>query len=396
MRGTAPQRGGTAGTTDTLAREDLASLARDRGGRHVSIYLPTHAAAPDNHGDHSAFRGLVREAEDTLHALEVRGSQAAALLAPARALLEDGMFWRPQPGGVAVFLKEGEMRVVRFPHHVAPHVSVDGRFHMKPLLVNLGACGPFHVLGLTQHSVRLWRGTSTRLTPVPMGNLPTSLDQVLRNDGRDEQIRSHTGGTGRTTSPGRRAAVFHGGGTETGITTRYLVEYCQRVAAGVRDLIAGEEGPLVLAATEPLAGLYRGMDASRRLAESMIEGNPEGMTPAELYRRACAAVAPEFDRVVNAAVRRYHDLSATTQASAAPLEVVAAAAYGRVEVIFVSPGLPIWGSFDPVSGSAEVHPRHMLGDDDLADHAAVDTFLGGGAVHPGPIEGAPLAAVFRY
>lgn len=41
---------------DALSREDLESLARDHGGSHVSIYLPTHAAAPDNHGDHSTFR----------------------------------------------------------------------------------------------------------------------------------------------------------------------------------------------------------------------------------------------------------------------------------------------------------------------------------------------------
>lgn len=381
---------------DALSREDLESLARDHGGSHVSIYLPTHAAAPDNHGDHSTFRGLVREAESLMHALETRGPVVAGVLAPARALLEDGLFWRPQPGGVAVFLKGGDMRVARFPHDVAPHVAVNERFHVKPLLVNLDACARFHVLGLTQHSVRLWQGSSIALTPVPIGDLPTSLDMVVRNDGRDEQVRSHTGGGERTASPGRRAAVFHGGGTETGVTTRYLIEYCRRVAAGVRDLIAGEGGPLVLAATEPLAGLYREADMSRRLVESTVEGNPDGMTPSELHRRACAAVAPEFGRIVEKAADRFRDLAATPHASADPLEVVPAAAYGRVETLFVSPDLPIWGSFDRASGAVEVHAQPVPGDDDLADHAAVDTFLGGGTVHPGPIDGATLSAVFRY
>ncbi len=76
---------------------------------------------------------------------------------------------------------------------------------------------------------------------------------------------------------------------------------------------------------------------------------------------------------------------------------------GRVESLFVAVGHQQWGTFDPDTHRAYLHPSAEPGDEDLLDLAVVQTLLHGGNVYmvnleempDDPMHG-PLAAVFRY
>jgi hypothetical protein len=87
-------------------------------------------------------------------------------------------------------------------------------------------------------------------------------------------------------------------------------------------------------------------------------------------------------------------------ASADVAQVVRAAHAGRVDILFVAVGLHRWGRFDPSSYAVEQHDEEQVGDDDLLDLAAVQSYLNGGTVYavglaevPG---GGAVAAVLRY
>src|SRR3546814_5158409 len=54
----------------------------------------------------------------------------------------------------------------------------------------------------------------------------------------------------------------------------------------LRPLLTGSGIPLVLAAAEPLASIYRSVNSYAYLAEDTIAGSPEAMTDAQLATRA--------------------------------------------------------------------------------------------------------------
>jgi hypothetical protein len=113
-------------------------------------------------------------------------------------------------------------------------------------------------------------------------------------------------------------------------------------------------------------------------------------------------VGPIFSREKEEALATYEALAGadSDRASADLAEILPAAHFGRVGVLFVATGVQRWGSFDRQSNALEVHEQHEPGDEDLLDVAAVQTLLQGGtiyAVGPGDVPAdAPLAAIFRH
>jgi hypothetical protein len=72
-----------------------------------------------------------------------------------------------------------------------------------------------------------------------------------------------------------------------------LHEYVGKVEYAIRGALAGWNTPLVLAAAEPLASMFRSVNSYPRLADEMIDGNPDLMTDVELED----AAIPILDRL---------------------------------------------------------------------------------------------------
>jgi hypothetical protein len=54
-----------------------------------------------------------------------------------------------------------------------------------------------------------------------------------------------------------------------------LHQYVRKVQHAIYGVLAGQSAPLVLAAEEPLASMFRSLNTYPRLTNEMIEGNPE-------------------------------------------------------------------------------------------------------------------------
>lgn len=382
---------------DVLTVEGLRSLTGRLGGPCVSIFLDTHATAPANRQDAVVFKTLLKSAEERLAEAGMRSAEAAALLEPARALGDDGLFWRPRPGGVAVFLAPGDpMRVMRLPVAFEPQVVVNERFHIKPLIGVVDRGERFHVLALSQNQVRLFAGGRAGLDEVDLGEMPRNILDTLRNDGFEEQLQMHTSATHRP-GGGRGAAMFHGsGGADTGITKRYLTEYVKRVASGVRDAIGEPGTPLVVAAVDYLGAMYREADKTHRVAEEIVTGSPETLGPSDLHARAWPVAERIFTAERDDALVRLREATGTAHAEHDPAQVALAAGRGRVDTLFIAPDAAVWGTADHESGSAETHDERLPGDEDLADLAVVGTVLHAGRVWTAPDLAGPMAALLRY
>ncbi len=391
-------------TTDAafVSTHELKQLAETRGAACVSIYMPTHREGAEVQQDPIRLRNLLAEAERRLLGLGWRTPDVQAMLAPASAWLAPHNFGQRQWEALSFFFAPNLFR-----HHPLPFGSrellvIGNRFHLKPLLPLLRPDGVFYILALSQNQVRLLQGTRHTVAEVDLANVPRNLADALRYDEKEKQ-------------PQFFAAMRTAGGPSAGVQVMHmgrgavpedpktdLLRYFHQIDDGLREWLGASQALLVLAGVEYLHPLYREANSYPHLVDVGLPGNPDDLRPADLHARAWEIVRPKIVRVREEAVARFKRLhgEGAGRASTMVEDVAAAAAFGRVETVFVDSESQRWGHFDPVTGDAQVHGEPEPDDEDLLDLAAVQTYLNGGAVYALPPErmpiAEPIAAIYRY
>ena len=378
---------------ELLSRAELETLIEEPEGLCVSIFLPTHRAGAQTQQDPIRLKNLLRQAEEQLLLKELRAPEAKELLGPARELLDDSVFWRYQSEGLAVFLSPGVFRYYRLPLNFEDLVVVADRYHLKPLLPLLTGDGQFYVLALSQNEVRLLRATRHSVSEVELEDVPKSLADTLRYDDQEKQLQFHSGTAG---GRGGRAAIFHGHDPDH--PKDDILRYFRQIDRGVRELLKGSQAPLVLVGVDYLLPIYRKVSRYPHTIDEGVTGNPEGLRPEELHKRAWEVVRPRFSEEQQKAAARYSQLAGTGQTSEDIREIVAAAYYGRIETLFAASGIQVWGDFDPDTGQVDLHEGAE--GEDLLEFAAIQTVVHQGTVYVTNLENIPedadAVSVFRY
>jgi hypothetical protein len=382
---------------DLLRGADVRELIEHRTAPAVSIFLPTHRTRAEREQDPIRLRNLLDQAESRLVSDGVRPADARSLLAPGRELLDSGIFWSYLSDGLAVFLAPGWSRSFRLPLRLPELVVVGDRFHVKPLLDILTFDHRFFVLALSQKDVRLLEGSRHDVQQVDLGDVPTSLAEVLKYDDLEREQNLHVSTRGGL---GARA-VFHGHGAGGEVDHVLLERWVRAVDDGVQQVLAGQDAPLVLAGVGYEQAMFRAGTRYRRVLSEGIEGNPEQLSPEQLHERAWEIVEPVATEARRQAADRFREAAGRGSGAASDIEhVIAGAVMGRVETLFVPVGVQVWGTIDPQTNDVVVHRERQPGDEDLLDRAAVETMLAGGMVYtvapeelPGP---GPAAALLRY
>ena len=384
-----------------IDKEELTTLVENSEGRCVSLFMPMTREPDKQDENRIRLKNLIKEARTRLTAQDanLRVADVQRLLQPAEELLENGRVWVDDGVGLAVFLAPNFTQSYTLPLDFEELVVVGKRFHIKPLLPLFSRNNRFYILALSQNEVRLFRATPYSIDEVELETLPTSMAEVLRYEDPEKQLQHHTSRKVSGATNQRGAPVFHG--HEVGSEKKDAIRrYFREVDAGLQNLLANEEAPLVLAAVSYLIPIYRDANTYSHVLEEGIPGNPEEVKPEELQQRAWEVVQPLFAEAQSEAAERYRQLANSDQASNDVAEIVPAAYYGRVDTLFTSLNRQQWGTFNRETGEVTLHVEPGPDDRDLLDVAAVRTFLNGGTVYavdadeiPG---GAILSALFRY
>ncbi len=381
---------------DVITIEELEALLDEYPGWHVSIFLPTHRAGRETEQDPIRFKNLLREVEERLTRKGLRPADARRMLRPAEDLLQDPAFWRHQSDGLALFLTMERFDSYRLPLSFEELAVITTCFHLKPLLPLFASDGHFYILALSQNQVRLLEGTRRTVDEVELETLPKDMAEALQFEPfhKHLQVRAQT-----PSGAGARSAAFHGHDDSEEHKER-IVRWFRRIDQELPSVLVGRRSPVVLAGVEYLFPLYARANTYPHLMDEGIPGNPERLTPEELHGRAWSLVGPIFRQGEEEAAARYHQLSGSDQTTTDVGEAILAARHGRVDVLFVSLGIQVWGKFDQATNTVEMHRDRELGDEDLLHLAAARSILTGGtvyAVEPEQVpDGGPLAAVFRY
>jgi hypothetical protein len=193
-------------------------------------------------------------------------------------------FWKFQGHSLAVLATPQMMRTFRLPYRPKPLAEVADRFHLTPLIRAMTSPQDIFVLALAEKGVRLVR-VFVNLPPtrIHVPELPKDAEEVAhRASIRERNWKGHLQGS--------EAAKF------------LLHKFARRVDHALHGVLAGRSAPLVLAADEPLASIYRSVNTYPGLIDETIDGNPNLMTDAQLEDAALPMLDRLYKRALKAAM----------------------------------------------------------------------------------------------
>jgi hypothetical protein len=377
-----------------LLQDELRTLTSTRCELGLSIYLPTlrgRDGAPQNA---IRLKNLIRAAEHQLEARELRSAEVRKWLEPVRRLAEERPFWQDQEQGLAIFVSDQVLRILRLPEPVPEMVTIGSGFHLKPLLPILPLDREFYILALSQNRVRLLHGTGFGVGEVEVAGMPHSLAEALNIDETGRQILARTGTPrNRGSAP---SAVFYGLGSDDASDKGWLLQYFRRIDHEFRAWLGGRRVPVVLAGVSFLFPIYREASDLPDLMPEAIAGNPDLLPQEQLRDEAWRILQPRLEQDREYAAAVYRELAGTGRTADVLAELVPAAVQGRIQRLLLDFREHRWGRYDPETEALEVHPVQEPGDQDLLDFCAIQTFLNGGEVMAAPASIQPPAAVLRY
>jgi hypothetical protein len=298
----------------------------------ISLYMPTHKTHPENLQDVILYKNLLREIKDALLE-EYSERETQTHLNPLEALVDNKDIWNHTFEGLAVFSAPNLFKVVRVRKTFEALVMVADRFHTKPLRHYLQSLEHFHVLGLTLHDIRLFKGDRHSLTEVKLSSdIPKTITEALGG----ELTEKHTtvasyGGAGGGSSP-----AHHGHGGRKEETEKDAERFFRVVADSIYEHYSKPtRWPLILAALPEHHSLFREVNKNPLLLSSGIDIDPSSVDTDKLAEMAWEIMEPEYILKLDSMVEMFERARVHGKSSDDYKEVAAAAVEGRVDTLLV-------------------------------------------------------------
>lgn len=338
---------------DIPSPAELRELVAHRADACVSLYVETTPLTQDIEKSRIAFSNKVREARDQLEAIGFDKRRLAALLEQLDDLGADDEFWRFQANSLAVLATPDRIRTYRLANRLTPHAEVADRFYLKPLLRAVTFANAAYVLALSENAVRLVEVFSD-MAPVEVRvpGLPSDAASAVGKSTINDPTHD------------RRVAGREGQKVR-------LAQYVRAVDAALRPVLAGQDLPLILAATQPLAAIFRSISSYPRLLPDGIEQSPDRLGEGEL----AAAARPVLDKANADEIAAFHELydrRASARRTTTDLSDAArAATFGAVEAMLVDIDSFVPGLVDEETGAIT-----LAEEDDAVTYGVVDEIAG--------------------
>jgi Bacterial archaeo-eukaryotic release factor family 11 len=387
---------------DIPTLEEFKALAQVKGETCVSLYLHTSPLRENVRANRIAFRDIAREALSQLKEAGADKNKIAVFAEQFDHLAgldhddKDGdkirkrqrakpdeieAFWHYQANGLAVLATANTMRTFRLPDAPKPLAEVADRLHLTPLIRAMTSPHDAFVLALAEESVRLvhvFANFPPERLQVP--DLPRNADEATRRP--SVHIRAPRG---RLQNLEGEKVLLH--------------QYARKIEQAVSGALAGRNAPLVLAAAEPLASIFRSVNTYPRLVDEMIDGNPDQVSDGELEDAVIPVLDRLYSRELKAAIALYHELKprrATTDISYA----AHAATAGAIDQLLVDLDAVVPGLVSDVDGSVTYSASDDAETYSVVDEVARRALFTGARVMGARSEELPdraaLAAILRY
>jgi hypothetical protein len=367
---------------DIPTHGQMEQLLRARHPGSVSIYVRTTPVTTEVATSRIDLRNGVDEALAQLRDAEFDKRELARLEDLLREFVDDDDVWKLQAHSLAVFATPERIVSFRLANRLSRAVEVSDRFHVKPLFRAVTFPQTALVLALAIGSVRLVEvSPDLPAKRVRVPGLPRDAASAVRKASITDRSES------------RRIQGSEG---QKVLMTRYA----RAVASAIEPFTVAAEVPLVLAATEPIASIYRSVDKSTHLVAPGIEGSPETMNDRQLARAVREVLDVLYAQELAEVRQLFTERRAAGFASVDVAQVAQAATMGAVDTLLVDIDQTIQGHVEETTGAVTLDSVGDAFDQGVADEIARRTYLAGGrvlAVRSTDIpDEAPLAAILRW
>jgi hypothetical protein len=367
---------------DLPTSDELIRIAGLREPGSVTIYVSTSAELNKSDKARIEVKSRLREAVAQLEAASTDAAIIDSITNAVDELLTDSDFWRRQSHSLAIFVNRSTLFTFRVGDMLLGLTGVSDRFLITPLLRARTFSHSAFVLALSQNSVRLIDVSPTlRASEVPVPDLPRDLKSTVALDlTNDRDTLAHL----RTSEDPKVR----------------MKEFSQAIDRALQPVLAQSDRPVVLAADEPIASIFRSVSSSPRLVEPAIGGNPEERSADELAAMAAPILDAVHAQELATQVARFEEAS-SPDLTDSTLEGVAVAATSKtIDTLFVDIDHRIPGYVDELSGVITRSVAEDAFDYDVVDEIVRRALVSDArviAVRAGEVPGpGPVAAILRF
>lgn len=366
---------------DIPTMPEIRALIGVRADACVSIYVSTTPQTQHVGASRIAFSNHTKTALQQLEAAGLDKRRIAKLEAELAGLGDDDDFWSLQAHSLAVLATPDSIRSFRLATAVSDTVEVSDRFHLSPLLRAIAFPQHAFVLALSENAVRLVEvfadspAVTVRVPGLPLG----AADAVGR-----ASVNNLTQGTRIGNAQGQ---------------TLLLRQYARKVDAALRAILSGRDTPLILAATDPLAPIFRTINTYPALLAEGLTTSPDRISDSELAERARAVLDGHYASQIASAKALFESRLGQSRATTELQTAARAATAGAIELLLVDMDDTVPGTVD-IDGAVSLAPAAGASSYGVLDEIAARAILAGAKVlavrRADMPEGAPLAAILRY
>ncbi len=388
---------------DKITQQTITNLVENVAGTAVSIYMPTFTKGRQMAQNPIRLKNLLDDVESQLAAKGMNEEDIETYLSPAADLVDDEVFWQNQAEGLALFLDETQLRIFRLPARFDELAVVDGIFHITPLIPIFSGNGQYYLLSLDLKKPVLYRGSKFKLQRFEDVDLPESLQAMFD---AFYEFHSHLQFHSKTANPnpdsaGQRQGEYFGHGGDDIDKNAEIRNYFHRLDEALTDFLEDETVPMVLAGVAYLHPIFRAANTYDNLLETGITKDVDSLSAEDLHALSWQMVSDQFQLDLEKALDVYQSLKAGENRTSEAIEdIVPAAYFQRIRLLFTTTEAHVWGQFDPETKAVTLAEEETHKTIDLLSFAAAHTLNNGGKVFVLPAEdipgGSDAAAILRY
>ncbi len=367
---------------DLPTLDELRALTKVRADACVSVYLPTSPVTQEADAARILYGNLVKEALGQFETAGLDKRRAAALAEQLEEVAEDDDLWETLARSLAVFATPDRLRVFRLANRLGETAQAADRFHLKPLMRAITFPQSALVLALAEGGVSLIEiHAEDEPDPVRVPDMPKDAASAVGKASINDR------------SPSGRIAGSEGKKVR-------LRQYARAVDAALRPVLKGAGEPLILAANEPLATIFREVCGYSGLLAEGFSGEMERMTPAAMAEAARPVLDAAYRADVAALRDLYEQRAVDGRATADIAQAARAATFGAVEALLVDIDDVVPGTVDDETGAVT-----FASDESAVSYGVVDEIAARALANGARVLGvrredlpadAPLAAILRY
>lgn len=347
---------------DLPTRPEFLSLMEKRADACVSIYVETTPLSQHVDASLTQLSNLYTAGRQQLEESGFDKRRLLELSEHVDDLLEDEEFWRLQANSLAVLATPDSLQTFRLANRLSPMVQVSDRFHLNPLLRAITFPHAAYVLVLSENAARLvevlpsMAPSQAKVPGLPRDAASAVSKSTLNDRGHSRRIH----------------------GTEG--QNVQLRQYARKVDAALRAVLSGRETPLILAASDRLASIYRSVNSYPSLVMDHIPAVGDRTTDADIGAAARVILDDINAREIEGLSVLYENCAGTNRATKDLSDAAQAASYGAIETLLVNIDSNVPGVVDEVTGSVSLADGPSASTYDVVDEIAARALSTGARV----------------